>query len=222
MHAPHALPGRASCDRNSGGSTFAEDPQIAAPDARLLWLAEFDPTTLSVTAVPGDPTDPDRIDVALLAPWLSLVTDLTGREHAVLSDGRHHLRVDIDSGSLASGGAVVLHYHIQGVASAEPKLLSLRRLIDLCKHRRFAAHLFPADPRIDRWLLALRVSDALSAGASHRDIANELYGADRVGSGWHGEAESLRLRVRRLARDARILAGGGYRALMRRGRWPSA
>lgn len=184
----------------------------------MLWLAELDPTTLSVTATPGAPGDPDAVDVALLAPWLTLVSDIAGREHAVLSDGRHHLRIDIEGGSLGAGDPVILHYHIRGLSSAEPRLLTLRRLIDLCRHRRFAAHLFPADPRIDRWLLALRVGDALRAGASHRDIAIELYGADRVGRGWHGSAESLRLRVRRLARDARSMASGGYRALLWRRR----
>lgn len=191
---------------------------MAAPDARLLWLAELDPTTLSVTASPSDASDPDHVDLAMLAPWLTLVTDLAGQEHAVLSDGRHHLRIDVAGGSLGAGGPVVLHYHIRGVATAEPKLLTLRRLIDLCRHRRFASHLFPADPRIDRWLIALRVGDALRAGASHRDIAIELYGAQRVGRGWQGSAESLRLRVRRLARDARNMAAGGYRTLMRRRR----
>jgi len=201
---------------SDGGCIFAEDPAIAAPEARLLWHADLDPATLQVVAVPGDRTDPDHVDPVALAPWLTLVADLAGGEHAVLSDGRHHVRIDVAEGSIASGDPVVLHYHLHGIASAEPRLLSLRRLIDLVRHRRFSARLFPADPRIDRWLLALRVHDALAAGASHREIAIELYGAERVGSGWQGEAESLRLRVRRLARDARALASGGYRALMRR------
>lgn len=154
----------------------------------------------------------------MLAPWLTLVTSPDGVEYAVLSDGRHHVRLDIADGSLAAGNPVIFHYQLHGVASAEPGLLTIRRLIDLVRHKRFATHLFPPDPRIDRWLLVLRVHDALTAGASHRDIAIALYGAERVGSGWQGGAESLRLRVRRLARDARALAGGDWRALMARAR----
>ena len=200
-----------------GDCTFAEDPSVAAPDARLLWSAALDPGTLSLAALPGDRSDPDHVDLAMLEPWLTLVTDLGG-EHGVLSDGRHHLRFDVADGSLAAGGPVVFHYRLHGIAGAEPGLLSLRRLIDLCKHRRFASHLFAPDPRIDRWLLALRVHDGLAAGASHRDIAIALYGAERVGSGWQGDAESLRLRIRRLARDARALASGGWRGLLRRAR----
>lgn len=181
----------------------------------MLWRAELDPATLRVVAEPGDRSDPDHVDPAVLAPWLTLVSDIAGSEFAVLSDGRRHVRLDVTAGSLAAGAPVVLHYHLHGIAGAEPGLLSLRRLIDLVRHGRFAAHLFPADPRIDRWLLALRVHDAVTAGASHRDIAIALYGSERVGSGWLGDAESLRLRVRRLAREARALAGGGWRALLR-------
>ncbi len=210
--------GAASTGRSSGDSIFAEDPARAAPDARIIWCAELDPGTLNVAVVPSDRSDPDHVDPALLAPWLAFVTDNAGRERAVLSDGWHHLRLDVEAGSLSNGGPVVLHYRLHGIASAMPKLLLLRQLIDLCRNRRFAAHLFPADPRIDRWLLTLRVHDALSAGASHREIAIALYGAERVGSGWQGGAESLRLRVRRLASDARALAAGGYRVLMRRRR----
>jgi hypothetical protein len=160
-------------------------------------------------------SDPDHVDIEQLDPWLTLVADIVGREFAVLSDGSHHLRLDVDRGSLCAGCPVVLHYDLFGIDSATAKLMPLRRLVALLKHRRFAPHLFPADPRIDRWLLSLRVLDAVSDGASHRDIAVALYGADRVTPGWSGSAESLRSRVRRLARDARSLASGGYRLLMR-------
>lgn len=217
-HRRSLVIGAACLARSNGGSTFAEHPLVAAPHARLLWVAELDPSTLSVTAVPGERSDPDHIDPDLLAPWLTLATDLSGGEHAVLSDGLHRIRLDVEAGSLVGHCPVVLHYRLHGTVSAEPKLLPLRRLIDLCRHRRFAGHLFPADPRVERWILALRVFDALRSGASQREIAITLYGADRVGRGWPGDADSLRSRVRRLVRDARALATGGYRTLMRKAR----
>src|SRR3546814_2023745 len=45
---------------------------------------------------------------------------------------------------------------ILGLASAEARLLPLRRFLDLCRHRRFARSLFPRDPRIDRGIEMLR------------------------------------------------------------------
>jgi hypothetical protein len=165
--------------------------------------------------MPGKSSDPDHVDVEDLAPWLDLVADIVGHEFAVLSDGQHHLRLDVDTGTLCPGTPVVLHYRLLGIDSLTPKLMPLRRLVDIVRHHRFAAHLFPADPRINRLLLSLRVLDAINDGASQREIAAALFGQGRVSSGWAGSADSLRSRVRRLARETRLLAQGGYRFLMR-------
>lgn len=150
----------------------------------------------------------------MLAPWLSVVTDAAG-EHAVLSDGWHHLRLDILTGSLARG-PVLLHYQLRGIGSAQVKILPLQRLIDLYRHRRFSAALYPPDRRVDRWTLSLRVSDALADGATQREIGRVLFGTDFANG--TREAESLRARIRRLVSDARALGQGGYRMLLRRNR----
>jgi hypothetical protein len=212
--APPAWPG---ASRSRGGFTFAEDPDRIAPEARIIWHADLDPGTLGVIALPSDPSDPDSIRTDLLAPWLAIATDGTGREHAVLSDGWHRIRIDVEDGSLAREEAVLLRYRILGIASAETKLLPLRRFLDLCRHRRFARSLFPPDPRTDRWLTVLRVHDALAAGASQREIGAALFGEDRIVLDWSDRSESLRSRVRRLVRDAHVMAQGGYRGLLRAG-----
>lgn len=199
----------------SGGSTFAERPDLEVPDARIIWHADLDPGTLRVIAIPATSDDPDRIEPAMLSPWLTIVSDADGFEHAVLSDGWHRIRLDLAAGSLVSGEPVVLHYQLKGVPSALPKILPLRRLLDLCRHRRFAASLFPDDRRIERSLELLRVHDALTDGATQREIARALFGEDRANQDWRGTSDSLRSRVRRLVRDAATMAHGGYRFLMR-------
>ncbi|WP_186456899.1 DUF2285 domain-containing protein [Sphingomonas suaedae] len=199
-----------------GGCTFAEDPDLAAPDARLIWHAGLDPGTLAVEALAASPRDPDAIDPAALGGWLTLAVDAHGHEHAVISDGWHRIRFDIMLGTL-SKGPVVLRCGIAAGGSALPKLLPLRRLVDFALHRRFARALYPADPRIARWLTALQVGDGLVDGASHREIAEALYGAERVATDWEGRSDSLRSRVRRLVAEAKRLSRGGYRLMMRRG-----
>lgn len=198
-----------------GGFTFAERPEVEAPDARILWHADFDPGTLHVVAGPIGRGDPDAVDPAALAPWLTIVRDGQG-EHAVLSDGWHHIRLDVEQGSLAAGEPVLLQYRLKGIASVEPRILPLRRLIDLCRNRRFSTSLYPPDRRVERWILALRVQDALLAGASQRDIARVLFGEMPEQGEGDRRSDSIRSRVRRLVGEARRLAGGGYRALMRR------
>lgn len=156
------------------------------------------------------------MDRAALAPWRTVAVDASGAEHVVLSDGWRRIRLDLAAGSLAGEGLVLLHFSLEGLSSAAGKLLPLKRFIDLCRHRRFGRSLFPEDRRIARWILLLRVRDALAAGASHREIATALYGAQRVGRDWSGPSDSLRSRVRRLVRDARAMEQGGFWTLMRR------
>lgn len=214
---PGPVPARVGHDapiRRNGGFFFAEDPSLDATQARLLWHADLDPGTLRVRAVPSIAGNPDAIDPADLAPWLTLVSDAAG-EHAVLSNGWQHIRLDIDQGSL-SHGAVVLEYLLRGLASAEPQILPLRRLVDLARRRRFRADLYPPDRRIGRWLMALQVHDAMQAGASQREMARALFDAGAASEEFDRRADSLRSRVRRLAREAVALARGGYRTLMRR------
>jgi hypothetical protein len=197
-----------------GGCIFAEDPAIAAPAARLLWQADLDPGTLAVEAVPASRADRDAIDPAALGAWLTAVADPNGCEHAVLSDGWHHIRFDVEAGTLAAG-PVILRYRLEGSVSAQPQLLPLRRLVEFSLHRHFARSLHPADPRIARWLVTLQVADGLASGASLRGIAEALYGTERVTAEWEGASDSLRSRVRRLAAEAQRLARGGYRMLMK-------
>lgn len=198
-----------------GGFTFAERPDLEAPDARIIWHADIDPGILNVIATPTVGHDPNGVDPALLTPWLTTVADGNGAEHAVLSDGWHHIRLDLDAGSLVGEVPVVFSYRILGIAGALAKILPLRRLIYLCRYRRFAASLFPEDRRIDRGLELLRVHDALAAGASQREIAQALFGEERVAREWSGASDSLRSRTRRLIRDAVSMAEGGYQTLLR-------
>ncbi|PTS89240.1 hypothetical protein DBR17_03480 [Sphingomonas sp. HMWF008] len=215
IRAP-ALPRAAPAMPCPGGCTFAEHPDLPAPEARLIWHADLDPGTLGVAAVPADPADPDSIRIDQIAPWLAIAIDEVGREHAVLSDGWHHIRLDIEEGRLEGQEAVLLHYRLDGLASAEARLLPLRRFLDLCRYRRFASSLFPRDARIDRGIDMLRVHDALGQGASQREIGAALFGDERVTRDWVGVSDSLRSRVRRLVREAHAMARGGYRQLMRR------
>jgi hypothetical protein len=179
-----------------------------------LWHAALDPGTLQVRAWPDRGRRADRFDPARFNSTLIVTRDPDGKEHVVLSDGRHHVRLDILQGSIERGEPVFLEYRLEGIASARPSLLSLRRFLDLCRTGRFSGPLFRADRRLPRMIQLLQVHDALRAGATQRDIAIELFGAKRVETEWAGRSDSLRSRVRRLVRDARAMAGGGYRVLL--------
>jgi hypothetical protein len=61
-------------------------------------------------------------------------------------------------------------------------------------------------------LRALQAPDAAQAGASHRQIAQTLFGLEVVMLRWHEDGE-LRAQIRHLLRRARAYMGGGYLAL---------
>ncbi|SAK81883.1 DUF7011 domain-containing protein [Caballeronia ptereochthonis] len=61
-------------------------------------------------------------------------------------------------------------------------------------------------------LHTLQALDAALAGASLRETAAGLFGADRVAESWHADG-GLRSRVRRLVRRGQTLMHGGYRRL---------
>jgi hypothetical protein len=194
---------------------LAEDPARKATEAAILWRADLDPGALRVSAIPTGSRNPDALPVTILRRWTTLAVGPDGTEHAVVSDGLHHLRLDVKEGTLQAG-PVILHFRLEGTRRAAAGLLTLRRLTALCLNRRFAPSLFPPDPRIERWLLLLRVHDAQRSGATQREIAELLFGIERAKVAWGGASDSLRSRVRRLIGEARHLAAGGYRLLMRK------
>ena len=194
---------------------LAEDPAVTARHARLFWRADLDPGALRVIARPAVSRDPAGWSFHHLRRFLSLICDAEGREHAVLSDGQHHIRLDVEEGTLAEG-PVTLHYLLDRGRDADRQLETVRRLAALRADRRFSNERFPLDPHSPRNALVLRVHDALRGGATQRDIAQILVGPERVQGEWHGRSDALRSRVRRLVGEARRLAAGGYRRLLQR------
>lgn len=163
--------------------------------------------------MPGRPQDPDCLSIDRLRPWLTAVPGEMGGEHAVLSDGSHHIRLDVVAGRMSEHAAVRFDVTFAGLGRAEAGLLPLQRLLALHRHRRFGRALYPWDAAIARSAVLLRVQDALACGTSPRELAQVLVGTDTVTRDW--PADSLRSRMKRLIRQARAMAAGGYRDLLR-------
>lgn len=137
-----------------------------------------------------------------------------GREYVVLDDGFHRLRLDVLSGSVREGPVQPL-FQVRGLSSIEPKLVTLRRIGLLARFGLRSVTLWPRERRMARWIDMLRVHDAVRDGASQRDIAAALFGAERIANDWHDGSDSLRSHVRRLITLGHAMAGGGYRRLLR-------
>lgn len=187
-----------------------EDPRRGVPDARPIWLASACAAVLDAIALAETGETFDSRCLGRLAT----IVERGDREHLLVSDGFRYLRLDGPAQTF-SDGPRLLRFTIDGIASARPPLLTLRRFVALCASGRFAASLHPRETRARRWTLMLRVLDALGAGASQRDIASQLLRPGGAGARWRSEDPSLRSRVQRLVRSARAMAAGGYRGLLR-------
>lgn len=190
-----------------------EDPDRGFGVGRPIWRREAYGFVLSAAAV-DDGELSDRFDLASFGKRSLVARDPDGSEHVLLTDGRHTLRLDIVSGSVC-GGPVRLHYRIAGMRDAMLPLLTLRQLVALWRTGKFSRTLHPPQARVARWILLLRTLDALTAGVGQREIAEHLLDPDASGARWRISAPALRSRVQRLVRDARRMARGGYRELLR-------
>ena len=189
-----------------------EYPELAAPSARPVWRADIIPCTSGAgrgvrraagharSGAPGsdrhDRHGPSGARASASFRWASAI------------------RIDVLTGTLLEG-PVRLRYLIAGLASAEAPLLTLRRLLALGRTGRFSRSLHPRETRARRWVLALRASDALDAGADQREMASVLLSRTAGEPRWRSNASSVRSQVQRLVRGARRMAAGGYLDLLR-------
>jgi len=197
----------------SGGSTFAEHPDVPAADARLFWSAALDPAALVAEGAPS----PRGIDLAAL-PLRAVLLRGGAEDRLMLARGGRRVTLGVRGGVHACRVDLVFAVPLAGLSA---QALGLRRLAALIAGREARA-LWPPLPKAGRYAAMLSALDARAAGARLRDIAELLYGARAVAAGWSGRSDHLKSRVRRLVRDAAAMQRGGYRALVARGGGSSA
>jgi hypothetical protein len=187
-----------------------EDPATPAWCARIFFDAATDPSVLACDVEGDDPTGFDFVRVGCFSAVLRGVDPL---EHVLLSDGLHRLRLDVRGGTVTRG-PVCLRFIFDGLRSIDAPLLTLQRLVAFDRRGVMPLGLFAAERRAPRWIAALRADDARRAGASQRDVAEILFGAERLREDWSGSSDYLRSQVRRLLRFGARMRGGGWRELL--------
>jgi hypothetical protein len=189
-----------------------EDPRLPAPLARAIWRADHYPLVLVAEARTGVGPE-DRFELERYGRVATQFRSASGSEHLLLSEGFLDIRIDIVSGTLGKG-PVELAYRLSGLRSAEAPAKVLRRLLAFCRTGRFQRPLHPPLTRMHRFLLEIRVHDAIAAGVDQREIAATLVSNEAASPRWRIVTPTARSRVQRLVRRARHMQQGGYRALL--------
>jgi hypothetical protein len=203
--------GRLTDSEKNGGSLFAADPEQAFDRQSIFWAPEALSTVLSLRQY-GAASDAGQFAL----DW----TGLANSELRHAPDGWH--------GVVALAG--VTHRLYLEAIPAKGAPLSIELPLDANSDIRLqAAHrfwcaidgrrpglsplAFPPQRR-RRFVLMMRALDAWLAGHSYREIAEGLFGKERVGRrSW--KDSDLRSHIIRLVKSGIALMRGGYRALLR-------
>lgn len=181
------------------GLRMLESPDLDARDAHPAWL----PGHAAVVQLHSDADPPWNATV--FAFWR-----IPGHKH-LLHDGKGLALIARSPDqclrfALASGleeGMAVVHAHRGGAAIPARRAVQTESMVT-AKPRPSPAALLE--------LHTLQALDATLAGASLREVAEGVFGAEAVATGWHADSD-LRARVRRLVRRGDALMRGGYRRL---------
>jgi hypothetical protein len=193
-----------------GGFRFAVDPQLTADQAAVFWSPEALPTVVSLAATHVATAHP--LVIRALGEVLSERVGADGRHLIVRSTDGDDLRLLVSDPSdrplavvlpldndlpTRAAAALRLWAHMLGqgaTAKSEPQPLTRQRR--------------------DRLVLMVRALDGHLDRASYREIAEALFGTDRIEREvW--KTSSLRDRTIRLVRNGVTLMRTGYRKLLR-------
>ena len=179
-----------------------EDPGLGAPQARPVWCASIDPAVIKARVKSFVASPEDRID---LLEWSDLVTvaiDDHQVEHLLLSNGERALRIDVLEGTLI-GCPAVLSYFLEGIHALQGPLSAIERLRTLRRTGRLWDPSLRSGQLQHRWILELRVADAMLVGADQQEIARTLFGSAIAPHRWRVASPAYRQRVQRLVYNAR-------------------
>ncbi|WP_448044339.1 DUF2285 domain-containing protein [Bradyrhizobium liaoningense] len=196
---------------NAGGWLFAADPNQSFVEQTVFWAPEALPTVIPVRPA------------SLVGPHSHVSLDFNDLNEGQLRQGH-------------DGWHAVLH--LQGVEHRiwlkEAPVVAVTYAVELPFDRDFEFRVDagrrlwralngrpPGEPlhalaphRRRRFALALRAFDARTDGATYREIAEVIYGPERISErDWR--THDLRNRTIRLAQTGFALVRGGYRALLR-------
>lgn len=195
---------------SSGGRFFADTPSLNGASARVIWdPVQFPHLTRLVALEAGSVPGAALFRVSDLAVGL-LTVHHAGMQIVLMTQSELALQLNVHGADFAAP------VHLFADVVSAPPMRSERALVvaainDLQTSGRFRSGRLPAEPRGARLRMILQALDGSLAGASHRDIAMEIFGPERVAETWRDPRSHLRDSVRRAISRGRMLMTGGYR-----------
>lgn len=216
VRAIHTSPGRGagSSRRKPGASCPFAAPDKPAPEAPVVWLQSLSRHVIASSADRiGPPAELD-FDVRRIPFHAHIHIDAHGSQHVILKSSVLHVALVV-SGPLITMAPVRLQFASHGMARLGPHIDALGALAHLLLGRRLAT---AADRpgEVDRIKLrdAIIALDGERSGATRREIASVIYGAERVAEEWTHPDGRLKAVIKRDVLRGRRMVAGGYRLLV--------
>lgn len=208
LHEPNTL-----LDR--WGIVYSDEPSLDAGQARVLWRPDCYGGVLSIasTAASEDGNTPRFSLSAMQCPSL-LILRPGDRQHVVfLGEGRG-LQLVVHGESVLNPVRLMIDA-APGPRAARIQAELLKCFNDLSITGRMKPRYNLKKVSARRLKTVVRALDGAIAGASHKDIALAIYGAQRVQTDWDDPREHLKDHIRRTVRRGIRLMNGGYRSFLR-------
>jgi hypothetical protein len=187
------------------------DPAKSAREAPVFWRADRQRRAICCTARTASNDTDERINLAAFGGGRGVLV-MNSSEHIAIHGHRKSASMVV-TGSPFAIGDCALTFHVQGLENAAAACETLRILNQL---RSNGTGPTPPTERMDEKYLSYLVAlDGHLAGRTYRDIAEILYGPDRVKAVWISETRHLKDKVRRAVAAGIELMNGGYLKLLR-------
>lgn len=192
-----------------GLSLFAA-PEKSALDQDVFWLPSL---KKYVVRCQSSPSNENTAEALSLESFGGRCAVLAGPRHEHITIRAPRMSADLinQSGTLLFGNSNVTFLH-DGIGTASrhhETLRILERLTEKTANEDRVSE--PTHRKYRDYLVAL---DGRLAGRSYRDIAEILYGPDRIGTYWTDDSRGYKSKVIRAAKCGLALMNGGYRDLL--------
>lgn len=191
---------------NAGACIAFVDPDLIAPEAPIYWLTE--PGTPTLHALSKRAQVGAHADLVLpqIASIRHIVIGPDRVEHLLIRTTQASLTIAL-TGHRASQAPVRLTFQIPASPTIEQAAATLASYPDLMGMR-------PRRARRTRYQQFIRDSfmavDGRTAGASHREVAEAVFGHRRMREDWSGRGGWMKEHVRRALAKGQAMRGGGH------------
>jgi Uncharacterized conserved protein (DUF2285)/Family of unknown function (DUF6499) len=192
------------------GMQLFANPNTSALEAPVFWMPAVTQHVVTCTAKATNDNQTNALCLAAFAGRRSVLVTSSAEYIAVHQHQMSASMMVKDSTFLI--GECALTFEISGLNEAKRACETLKMLNDFCSDNSEFVHV--QSDYHSKYLVYLVALDGRLAGRSYRDIAEVLYGLERIGPYWTDDSRGFKSKVRRAVESGLTLMNGGYRDLL--------